>query len=139
MNVDEINVFFDIPNNTANILLDDILKNNYDKNKIIISDNVYTDTNIDEWIKTKPSTMGGIKLIDKLIKTPINDKKILLNRQKANYIIPKYNKIHAIFLEKCNQKIFKFNKKYLKHDIKKKFNEKNAIKKQTNRRLPSLR
>ena len=90
MNVDEINVFFDIPNNTANILLDDILKNNYDKNKIIISDNVYTDTNIDEWIKTKPSTMGGIKLIDKLIKTPINDKKILLNRQKANYIIPKY-------------------------------------------------
>ena len=90
MNVDEINVFFDIPINTANILLDDILKNNYDKNKIIISDNVYTDTNIDEWIKTKPSTMGGVKLIDKLIKTPINDKKILLDRQKANYIIPKY-------------------------------------------------
>jgi hypothetical protein len=90
MNVDDLNVFFDIPTNTANILLDEILKNTYDKNKIIISDNVYTDTNIDEWVKTKPSTMGGIKLIDKLIKTPINDKKLLLNRQKANYIIPKY-------------------------------------------------
>ena len=90
MNVDELNVFFDIPINTANILLDEILKNTYDKNKIIISDNVYTDTNINEWIKTKPSTMGGIKLIDKLIKTPINDKKLLLNRQKSNYIIPKY-------------------------------------------------
>jgi predicted ATPase len=90
MNVDDLNVFFDIPTKTANILLDEILKNNYDKNKIIISDNVYTDTNIDEWIKTKPSTMGGMKLIDKLIKTPINDKNILLNRQKANYIIPKY-------------------------------------------------
>ena len=90
MNVDELNVFFDIPINTANILLDEILKNTYDKNKIIISDNVYTDTNINEWIKTKPSTMGGVKLIDKLIKTPINDKKLLLNRQKSNYIIPKY-------------------------------------------------
>jgi hypothetical protein len=90
MNIDELNVFFDIPINTANLLLDEILKNTYDKNKIIISDNVYTDTNIDEWIKTKPSTMGGVKLIDKLIKTPINDKKLLLNRQKSNYIIPKY-------------------------------------------------
>ena len=90
MNVDELNVFFDIPINTANLLLDEILKNHYDKNKIITSDNVYTDTNINEWIKTKPSTMGGIKLIDKLIRTPINDKQILINRQKANYIIPKY-------------------------------------------------
>jgi predicted ATPase len=90
MNIDELNVFFDIPINTANLLLDEILKNTYDKNKIIISNNVYTDTNIDEWIKTKPSTMGGVKLIDKLIKTPINDKKLLLNRQKSNYIIPKY-------------------------------------------------
>jgi len=90
MNIDELNVFFDIPINTANLLLDEILKNTYDKNKIIISDNVYTDTNINEWIKTKPSTMGGVKLIDKLIKTPINDKKLLLNRQKSNYIIPKY-------------------------------------------------
>jgi predicted ATPase len=90
MNVDELNVFFDIPINTANLLLDEILKNTYDKNKIIISDNVYTDTNINEWIKSKPSTMGGAKLIDKLIKTPINDKKLLLNRQKSNYIIPKY-------------------------------------------------
>jgi len=90
MNIDELNVFFDIPINTANLLLDEILKNTYDKNKIIISDNVYTDTNIDVWIKTKPSTMGGVKLINKLIKTPINDKKLLLNRQKSNYIIPKY-------------------------------------------------
>ena len=90
MNVDELNVFFDIPNKTANILLDDILKNHYEKNKIIINDNVYTDTNIDEWIKLKPSTIGGSKLIEKLIKTPINDKTILNNRQKSNYIIPKY-------------------------------------------------
>jgi len=90
MNIDELNVFFDIPINTANLLLDEILKNTYDKNKIIISDNVYTDTNINEWIKTKPSTMGGVKLIDKLIKTPINYKKLLFNRQKSNYIIPKY-------------------------------------------------
>ena len=61
MNVDDLNVFFDIPTNTANILLDEILKNTYDKNKIIISDNVYTDTNIDEWVKTKPSTKFVLK------------------------------------------------------------------------------
>lgn len=90
MDVDDLNMFFDIPNNTANLLLDDILKNHYDKNKIIINDNVYTDTNIHEWIKLKPSTIGGSKLIEKLIKTPINDKKILINRQKINYIIPNY-------------------------------------------------
>jgi hypothetical protein len=72
MNVDDLNVFFDIPTKTANILLDEILKNNYDKNKIIISDNVYTDTNIDLWINKKPTTMGGMKIIDKIIKTPID-------------------------------------------------------------------
>lgn len=98
MNIDELNIFFDIPINTANLLLDDILKNTNDKNKIIISDNVYTDTNIDEWIRTKPSTIGGIKLIDKLIKTPINDKDLLLKRQKSNYIIPKYQ---LEILKKC--------------------------------------
>ena len=102
MNVDELNVFFDIPINTANLLLDEILKNHYDKNKIITSDNVYTDTNINEWIKTKPSTMGGIKLIDKLIRTPINDKQILINRQKANYIIPKYQ---LDIIKKCEKEL----------------------------------
>ena len=59
MNIDELNVFFELPDKTANILLDDILKNNYDKNKIIVSDNVYTDTKINEWIKTKTTTKGG--------------------------------------------------------------------------------
>jgi len=91
MNIDELNVFFELPDKTANILLDDILKNNYDKNKIIVSDNVYTDTKINEWIKTKTTTKGGSLLIEKLIKTPINDKKILLDRQNVNYEVLSYH------------------------------------------------
>ena len=70
MNLEDLNVFFEIPTPTANVLLNDILKNNYDNNKIIVSDNVYTDTKIDEWAKLLPTTLGASILIDKLIKTP---------------------------------------------------------------------
>jgi hypothetical protein len=90
MNIDDLNVFFDLPDKTANILLDNILKNNYDKNKIIVSDNLYTDTKIDEWVKTKTTTKGGSILIEKLIKTPINDKQLLLDRQNINYEVLSY-------------------------------------------------
>ncbi len=88
--MEEINNYFEMSNITAEILLDDILKNNYTDNKIIFNDNIYKDTNIDDWIKTKPTTIGGTKIIDKLIKTPINNKQLLINRQKVNYQIPKF-------------------------------------------------
>ena len=88
--IDDLNVFFEIPDSTVNVLLDNILKNNNINNKIIVSDNVYTDTNIDEWINKKPTTMGGMKIMDKIIKTPINDKKLLIQRQKSNYELLKY-------------------------------------------------
>jgi hypothetical protein len=92
MNLDDLNVFFEIPTSTANVLLNDILKNNYDKNKIIVSDNVYTDTKIDEWVKLLPTTLGASILIDKLIKTPINNKTLLENRQKTNFKLLNYQK-----------------------------------------------
>jgi len=88
--IDDLNVFFEIPDSTVNVLLDNILKNNNTNNKIIVSDNVYTDTNIDEWINKKPTTIGGMKIMDKIIKTPINDKQLLIQRQKSNYELLKY-------------------------------------------------
>ena len=88
--LDDLNVFFEIPDSTVNVLLDNILKNNNISNKIIVSDNVYTDTNIDQWINKKPTTMGGMKIIDKIIKTPINDKQLLIQRQKSNYELLHY-------------------------------------------------
>ena len=88
--MEEINNYFQISNATIDILLDDILKDHIDNNKIIVNNNIYSDTTIDDWAKTKPSTIGGIKIIDKIIKTPINDKKLLLERQKVNYQLPKY-------------------------------------------------
>jgi len=89
MQIEELNNYFELSNTTVEVLLDDILKNHYDANKIIVNENIYNDTNIDEWIKTKPTTKGGVKIIEKLIKTPINDKKLLLNRQKVNFQILK--------------------------------------------------
>ena len=88
--IEELNVFFEIPDATVNILLDDILKNNNISNKIIISDNVYTDTTIDEWFNKRPTTIGGMKIINKIIKTPINDKELLIQRQKSNYELLNY-------------------------------------------------
>ena len=88
--IEELNVFFELPDSTVNILLDDILKNNNISNKIIVSDNVYTDTTIDEWFNKRPTTIGGMKIIDKIIKTPINDKELLIQRQKSNYELLNY-------------------------------------------------
>ena len=88
--IEELNVFFEIPDATVNILLDDILKNNNISNKIIVSDNVYTDTTIDEWFNKRPTTIGGMKIINKIIKTPINDKELLIQRQKSNYELLNY-------------------------------------------------
>jgi hypothetical protein len=90
MNIEEINNFFDLPDTTVHFILDEILKNNSTSNKINVSDNVYTDTLINEWIKTKPSTIGGIKIIDKIIQTPINDKELLIQRQNTNYELFNY-------------------------------------------------
>jgi predicted ATPase len=89
MQIEELNNYFEMSDTTAELLLDDILKNHYDDNKIIVNNNIYNDTNIDDWIKTKPTTKGGVKIIEKIIKTPINDKKLLLNRQKVNFQVLK--------------------------------------------------
>ena len=90
--IEDLNIFFEIPDTTVNVLLDTILNNNDISNKIIVSDNVYTDTKIDEWLNKKPTTIGGMKIIDKIIKTPINNKELLLQRQKSNYELLNYQR-----------------------------------------------
>uniref|UniRef100_A0A6C0ENA9 DNA mismatch repair proteins mutS family domain-containing protein n=1 Tax=viral metagenome TaxID=1070528 RepID=A0A6C0ENA9_9ZZZZ len=90
--IEDLNIFFEIPDTTVNVLLDTILINNDISNKIIVSDNVYTDTNIDEWLNKKPTTIGGMKIIDKIIKTPINNKELLIQRQKSNYELLNYQR-----------------------------------------------
>jgi hypothetical protein len=88
--MEELNNYFQMSNATAEELLNDVLKHEKQDNKIIVNDNIFTDTNIYEWAKTKPATMGGVKIIEKIVKNPINDKKILLQRQSVNYQIPQY-------------------------------------------------
>jgi hypothetical protein len=88
--MNELNNYFQMSNTTAEELLNDILDHDNQDNKIIVNDNIFSDTNICEWAKTKPSTMGGVKIIEKIVKNPINDKKKLLERQKVNYQIPQY-------------------------------------------------
>ena len=90
--IEDLNIFFEIPDTTVNVLLDNILKNNDISNKIIVSDNVYTDTKIDEWLNKKPTTIGGMKIIDKIIKTPINNKELLIQRQNSNYELLNYQR-----------------------------------------------
>lgn len=90
--IEDLNIFFEIPDSTVNVLLDNVLKNNNSLDKIIVSDNVYTDTNIDTWFNNQPTTIGGIKIIDKIIKTPINNKDLLIQRQKANYQLRNYQR-----------------------------------------------
>ena len=51
--------------------------------KIDISPDVYKDTNINNWGSNIPTLEGSKLLIKKLIENPINDKILLLKRQKA--------------------------------------------------------
>jgi len=44
--MDELNNYFKMSNVTAEELLDDILNHDNQENKIIVNDNIFTDTNI---------------------------------------------------------------------------------------------
>jgi len=67
--------------NNSNIL-EKILEINI--NKIDVSSNLYTDTQIDEWITNKAELKGTKIILNNIIKSPINNKELLLNRQKCN-------------------------------------------------------
>lgn len=89
--MEDINVIFEINEKSNEILINKIINDNNDNDnhnqKINVNDNVYTDTKICDFFKDLSITKGGSKLIEKILKMPINNKKLLLERQKINYII----------------------------------------------------
>ena len=51
---------------------------------IHITSNIYIDTKIDEWITNLPSLNGSKIILNNIIKSPINNKELLIERQKCN-------------------------------------------------------
>ena len=86
--MEDINVVFEINEKSNEILINNIINNDINNdNKINVNDNVFTDTRICDFFKNLCITKGGFKLIEKILKSPINNKELLLKRQKINYII----------------------------------------------------
>lgn len=86
--MEDINLIFEINEKSNHILIDNIINDNDNDNKRInVNDNVYTDTKICDFFKNLSITIGGSKLIEKILKMPISDKELLLERQKISYII----------------------------------------------------
>ena len=92
MDLKEIDKFLDLSEQNTITILSSILDNidNNETDKINVSDSIYTDTKINEWISKKTITRGGSILIDKIIKNPINNYKLLRERQDVNYEIFNY-------------------------------------------------
>lgn len=80
---------FDINEKQIKLILHTILDDFQTPYKIEVSENIYEDTNIDEWISKKTNTIGSSIIINHLIKNPINNKEILLDRQKSSFEIIK--------------------------------------------------
>ena len=90
MDLKDIDNHLDLSESNINITLNSILSSIYIENKINVSDSIYTDTTIDNWINSLPITRGGSIVMDKIIKNPINNKELLLKRQETHYEIFKY-------------------------------------------------
>lgn len=75
---------FDFDVAKKEVILKKIITNNIiTGKKIDISPDVYKDTSIDKWGEDIPTLEGSKLLIKKLIENPINDKILLIDRQKA--------------------------------------------------------
>jgi hypothetical protein len=74
---------FEINNSAKKIILNNILKTDKHTDKIFISNDVYNDTSIDKWASKLPTLEGGKILIDKIIKNPTNNIKLLIDRQQS--------------------------------------------------------
>ena len=90
MEIDELNKFLEITDSKVNIILNSVLDKININDTINVSDSIYKDTKINEWITKKTITKGGAIIMDKIIKNPINDINILTARQKTNYEIFNY-------------------------------------------------
>lgn len=82
--IEEFRELFDFDKAKKNVILDKIITDDIiTGQKIDISNDVYKDTNIDNWATKIPILEGSKILIDKLIKHPINDRELLIRRQNA--------------------------------------------------------
>jgi len=81
----------DINEKQIKLMLQPILDNFNISHKIDVSESIYNDTNIDKWITDKPTTIGGSIIINHLIKNPINNKKLLIDRQNISFEILDYH------------------------------------------------
>ena len=82
--IEEFRELFDFDKAKKKVILDKLITDDIiTGQKIDISNDVYKDTNIDNWATKIPILEGSKILIDKLIKHPINDREILIRRQNA--------------------------------------------------------
>lgn len=82
--VEEFRELFDFDKAKKTVILDKIITDDIITGyKIDISDDVYKDTGIHEWASKIPTLEGSKLLIKKLIKNPINDRELLIHRQKS--------------------------------------------------------
>jgi len=91
MDIKELDNFLEITETNLNLVLSSILSDISINDTINTSASIYTDTTIDKWISKLPITRGGSIVIDKIIKNPINNKELLLERQKTNFNISSYH------------------------------------------------
>ena len=83
----DLDLNLDINEKQIKLTLQTILDNYQINDKINISESIYDDTNLLNWISQKTNTIGGSILINHLIKNPINNKDLLINRQKTSFEI----------------------------------------------------
>jgi hypothetical protein len=84
--LEEFRELFDFDKEKKTVILNKIITDDLiSGDKIDISEDVYKDTSIDNWVSTLPILEGSKILIEKLVRHPINDK-MLLERRQNTYI-----------------------------------------------------
>lgn len=82
--MEDLNTFLNISDKQKEFILNNIIISDINFSyKIDITSNVYNDINIDNWINNLPSLKGSKILINNLIKNPINNIDLLINRQNS--------------------------------------------------------
>ena len=83
----------DFDNNNKKYILDKFINNYFDKynneykdSYIDVSNEIYKDTNILKWSDNIPILDGSKILLNNIIKNPINNKELLLKRQKSYFL-----------------------------------------------------
>jgi hypothetical protein len=114
----------DFDNNNKDFILKNIIDdynikydNEYNNYYIDISNEIYKDTNIFKWCDEIPVLDGSKKLLNTIIKKPINNEQILINRQQTYFLdydddsfeILKEYENDILWIYKLNEEIDKDN------------------------------